>query len=158
LRDREKSACLVTDPQGVIHGIITPRELLSLIARRSVTKELPIQIIGLKKEDFFDQAIAEEKVIQVIKKGMKIHPNINEVAIIIKRVSEGGERDGYRMTARVISPTEQINAHGEGWDMLKTFENMLNTLEGEMMKTKTGPHTARRGEHERGQSQRQQNG
>jgi ribosome-associated translation inhibitor RaiA len=89
---------------------------------------------------------------------MKIHPNINEVAIIIKRVSEGGERKRYRMTARVISPMEQINAHGEGYDMLKTFEDMLNTLESQMMKTKTGPHTARRGERDRGHSQRQQNG
>jgi len=158
LRDREKSACLVTDPQGVIHGIITPRELLALIARRLVIKELPIQIIGLKNEDFFDQAIAEEKVTRVIKKGMKIHPDINEVAVIIKRVSKEGERDRYKMTARVISSTEQINANGEGWDVLKTFENMLNTLEGEMMKTKTGPHTARRGEHDRGRSQRRQNG
>ncbi len=158
LRDRDKSACLVTDPQGVIHGIITPRELLALIARRLVIKELPIQIIGLKNEDFFDQAIAEEKVTRVIKKGMKIHPDINEVAVIIKRVSKEGERDRYKMTARVISPTEQINANEEGWDVLKTFENMLNTLEGEMMKTKTGPHTARCGEHDRGRSQRRQNG
>jgi ribosome-associated translation inhibitor RaiA len=145
---------LLTDPQGVIHGIITPRELLALIARRPVTKELPIQIIGLKKEDFFDQALAEEKVNRVIKKGMKIHSDINEVAIVIKRMSEGGGRNRYQMTARVISPTEQINANGEGWDMLQTFEDMLNTLESEMMKTKTGPHTARRGEHDGGQSQR----
>jgi CBS domain-containing protein/ribosome-associated translation inhibitor RaiA len=154
LRDREKSACLLTDSQGVIHGIITPRELLALIARRPLTKELPIQIIGLNKEDFFDQALAEEKVSRVIKKGMKIHPDINEVAIVIKKVNEGGERNRYEMTARVISATEQINAREEGWDMLQTFEDMLNTLESEMMKTKTGPHTARRGEHDREQSQR----
>ena len=154
LRDREKSACLLTDPQGVIHGIITPRELLALIARRPVTKEPPIQIIGLGKEDFFEQAVAEAKVNRVIKKGMKIHPDINEVAIIIKRVNEGGERNRYQMTARVISPTEQINAHEEGWDMLQVFEDMLNTLESEMMRTKMGPHTARRGEHHRGQSKR----
>jgi CBS domain-containing protein/ribosome-associated translation inhibitor RaiA len=154
LRDREKSACLLTDSQGVIHGIITPRELLALIARRPLTKELPIQIIGLNKEDFFDQAEAEEKVSRVIKKGMKIHPDINEVAIVIKKVNEGGERNRYEMTARVISATEQINAREEGWDMLQTFEDMLNTLEREMMKTKIGPHTARRGEHDREQSQR----
>lgn len=145
LRGREKSACLITDPQGMIQGIITPRELLVLIARRPVIKELPIQISGLKDEDFFDQAIAEAKVYRVIKKGMKIHPEINEVAIIIKKVKEGADRSRYEMTARVISPTEQINAHGQGWDMLKTFEDMLNSLEGLMMKSKTGPHTARRG-------------
>ena len=146
LRDQEKSACLLIDPHGVIHGIITPRELLVLIARRPVIKELPIQISGLKNEDFFDQAVAEAKVYRVIKKGMKIHPNINEVAIRIRKVNEGGDRSRYEMTARVISPTEQINAHEQGWDMLKTFEDLLNSLEGEMIKTKTGPHTARRGD------------
>ena len=154
LRDREKSACLLIDSQGVIHGIITPRELLALIARRPLTKELPIQIVGLSKEDFFDRAEAEAKVDRVIKKGMRVHPNVSEVSIVIKKTNEGGERNRYEMTARVISATEQINAHGEGFDMLQTFEDMLNTLEKEMMKTKSGPHTARRGEHDREQSQR----
>ena len=37
--------------------------------------------------------------------------------------------------------------------MLQVFEDMLNTLESEMMKTKTGPHTARRGEHDRDRPQ-----
>jgi CBS domain-containing protein/ribosome-associated translation inhibitor RaiA len=153
LRDREKSACLVTDPQGVVLGIITPRELLALVVRPPEAKELPVQIIGLDSEGFFDKAVAEEKVTRVIKKGMKIHPDINEVSVIIKRVSEERDRSRYEMTARVISPTEQINAHEEGWDMLKTFENMLNVLESEMMKTKTGPHTARRGERGKGKSE-----
>jgi CBS domain-containing protein/ribosome-associated translation inhibitor RaiA len=149
LRNREKSACLLIDSQGVIHGIITPRELLALIARRPLTKELPIQIVGLSKEDFFDRAEAEAKVDRVIKKGMRVHPNISEVSIVIKKTNEGGDRTRYEMSARVISATEQINAHGEGYDMLQTFEDMLNTLEREMMKTKSGPHTARRGEHDR---------
>jgi CBS domain-containing protein/ribosome-associated translation inhibitor RaiA len=149
LRDREKSACLLIDSQGVIHGIITPRELLALIARRPLTKELPIQIVGLSKEDFFDRAEAEAKVDRVIKKGMRVHPNISEVSIVIKKTNEGGDRTRYEMSARVISATEQINAHGEGYDMLQTFEDMLNTLEREMIKTKSGPHTARRGEHDR---------
>ncbi|MGD0802790.1 MAG: CBS domain-containing protein [Candidatus Bathyarchaeia archaeon] len=154
-RDRTKSACLLID-QGMIQGIITPRELLALIARRPLTKELPIQIVGLSKEDFFDRAEAEAKVDRVIKKGMRVHPNISEVSIVIKKTNEGGERNRYEMSARVISATEQINAHGEGFDMLQTFEDMLNTLEKEMMKTKSGPHTARRGENNREQSQRDQ--
>lgn len=153
LRDRRKSACVLTDPQGVIQGIITPRELLALIARRTTSKEMPIQIIGLKNEDFFDQAEAEAKVDRVIKKAMKIHPGINEVAIIVKKSEDRGQ-GRYEMTARVISATEQINAHEEGHDMLQTFEDMLNKLESELMKTKTGPHTARRGERRRMQSER----
>jgi len=153
LRDREKSACLLVDPQGTIQGIITPRELLAHIARRPLTRELPIQIVGLSKEDFFDRAEAEAKVDRVIKKGMRVHPNISEVSIVIKKTNEGGERNRYEMSARVISATEQINAHGAGYDMLQTFEDMLNTLEREMMRTKGGPHTARRGENVREQSE-----
>jgi CBS domain-containing protein/ribosome-associated translation inhibitor RaiA len=154
LRDRRKSACLLTDPQGVIQGIITPRELLSLIARRPLTTELPIQIVGLSKEDFFDRAEAEAKVDRVIKKGMRVHPNISEVSINIRKTNEGGERNRYEMTARVISATDQINAHGEGYDMLQTFEDMLNILEKEMLKTKGGPHTSRRGDNKKEGSQR----
>jgi CBS domain-containing protein len=146
LRDRRKSACLIMDPKGIIQGIITPRELIALIARHPLATELPIQIVGLSEEDFFDRAEAEAKVDRIIKKGIKVHPNISEVSIVIKKTNEGGERNRYEMSARVISATEQINAHGEGYDMLQTFEDMLNTLEREMLKTKRGPHTARRGE------------
>ncbi len=146
LRDRRKSACLIMDPKGIIQGIITPRELIALIARHPLATELHIQIVGLSEEDFFDRAEAEAKVDRIIKKGIKVHPNISEVSIVIKKTNEGGERNRYEMSARVISATEQINAHGEGYDMLQTFEDMLNTLEREMLKTKRGPHTARRGE------------
>jgi len=153
-RDRGKSACLLIDPQSVIQGIITPRELLALIARRPLAKELPIQIVGLSEEDFFDRAEAEAKVDRVIKKGMKVHPNISEISIVIKKTNEGGERNRYEMSARVISAIEQINAHGEGYDMLQTFEGMLNTLERELLKTKSGPHAGRRGENRKEESQR----
>ena len=50
---------MVVDSMGMIQGIITPRELLALIARRPLAKELPIQIVGLSEEDFFDRAEAE---------------------------------------------------------------------------------------------------
>jgi len=80
---------------------------------------------------------------------MRVHPNTSEVSIVIKRSREGRERSRYEMSARVISATEQINAHGEGYDMLQTFEDMLNTFEKEMLRTKSGPRTARRGEHKR---------
>jgi ribosome-associated translation inhibitor RaiA len=138
----------------VIQGIITPRELLALIARRPLATELPIQIVGLSEEDFFDRAEAEAKVDRVIKKGMKVHPNISEISIVIKKTNEGGERNRYEMSARVISAIEQINAHGEGYDMLQTFEGMLNTLERELLKTKSGPHAGRRGENRKEESQR----
>ena len=146
MRRHKKSACLVVDENDMVHGIITPRELLVLIAEPVKEEELPITIVGLSKEDFFERSVAEEKIRKVVKKGIRMHPDINEVNVKIKKTNEGGERTRYQMTARVIAPTEQFNTEAEGWDLLGTFEALLESLGRELVKAKHLPNkTQRRG-------------
>ena len=54
LRDHEKSVCVVVDEKGGVLGIVTPRELLSLVGAPLSPPELPITITGIADEDFFD--------------------------------------------------------------------------------------------------------
>jgi ribosome-associated translation inhibitor RaiA len=146
MMNRSKSACLITDQSGAVYGIITPRELLPLIAKPVSEAELPVYIVGLTDEDFFERGVAEEKLRRVVTRNMRIHPGINEVSIKIKRQQNKGERTRYEVTARVISPNEQFNATTQGWDLLAAFDGLLENLDSTLKRAQRKPlKTARRG-------------
>jgi ribosome-associated translation inhibitor RaiA len=126
----------MTSPTQTILGIVTPRELISLITRLRVEEELPVYIIGLSDEDFFERAVAEEKVRRVLQKGMKFRPDINEISIRIKSSKTRGSRTRYELTARALSPEGQINAEARGWDLIKVFDELCDTLGKAIRKSK----------------------
>ena len=144
LRDRRKSACIVTDQRRMILGILTPRELLGSLTSFRVEGELPVYIMGLSDEDFFERAVAEEKVRRVVRRSMKIHPHIQEVSIRIKRSQSRGSKTRYEVTARVLSPDEQIIAETDGWDLLEVFDKLCGTLDKALRKSKHKPERSPR--------------
>ena len=136
LRDMEKSAAIMVGEGGRVLGIITPRELLPLVAEPTEEEEMPISIVGLDGEGFLDRALAEEKVRRVISKGLLIHPHVEDVQVRIKKSDKGGERVRYQMTARVLSATEQFQARSEGYDLVKAFDSLMSALEREFVAVK----------------------
>jgi CBS domain-containing protein/ribosome-associated translation inhibitor RaiA len=145
MRNRGKSACVMVDENGAVLGILTPREVL-VILKGAEPEELPVSILGLEGEGFFEKEIAEEKVRRVVIRNMRIHPDINQVSIRIRRQQNSGERARYQIAARVLSPTEQFNASTEGWDLLASFDDLLEALDATLKRAKREqPKTARRG-------------
>ncbi len=128
LRDHEKSACILLDNDDGVVGIVTPRELLPIVAEPLQKQELPITIRGLDDEDFFQRELSEEKIRRVIEKNFRMHPDITEVNVRIKKSSPAGQRMRYELTIRVLSPREQWSAKADGWDLLKAFDEMLDDL------------------------------
>jgi CBS domain-containing protein/ribosome-associated translation inhibitor RaiA len=144
MRDRGKSACVMVDENGILLGILTPREVL-VILKGAEPEELPVSILGLEGEGFFEKGVAEEKVRRVVARNMRIHPDINQVSIRIRRQQNSGERARYQIVARVLSPTEQFNASTEGWDLLASFDDLLEALDATLKRAKREqPKTARR--------------
>lgn len=143
LRDQAKSACFMTDDRSRILGILTPRELLGPLLRVRAEEVLPVYIIGLSDEDFFERAVAEEKVRRVVRRGMSFRPDITEVSIRIKSSQTKGNRTRYEIVARALSPEGQINAEAEGWDLLRVFDELCDTLNKAIRRTK--PESPRRG-------------
>jgi ribosome-associated translation inhibitor RaiA len=145
MRDRGKSACVMVDENDAVLGILTPREVL-VILKGAEPEELPVSILGLEGEGFFEKGVAEEKVRRVVIRNMRIHPDINQVSIRIRRQQNSGERARYQIAARVLSPTEQFNASTEGWDLLASFDDLLEALDATLKRAKREqPKTARRG-------------
>ena len=136
MRDHRKGACYVTDGDGGVLGIITPRELMALITSLRAEEELPVYIMGLSDEDFFERSVAEDKLRRVVERGMRFRPDITEVSVRIKRAQRKGERTRYDLTARALSPNDQTIAGAEGWDLLETFDELCSTLERALRRTK----------------------
>jgi CBS domain-containing protein/ribosome-associated translation inhibitor RaiA len=141
-----KTACLMVDDEGVVHGIITPRELLGLIAGLRVEDEIPVYIVGITEEDFFERAVAEDKLRRIVAKKMRIHDGITEVSVRIKKQSTKGERVRYRLNARVMGPNVSFNAENEGWGLMETFDGLCDALDKTLRRAKKEPQKgARRG-------------
>jgi ribosome-associated translation inhibitor RaiA len=109
---------------------------MGLITRLRAEEELPVYIMGLSDEDFFESSIAEDKLRRVVERGMRFRPDITEVSVRIKRAQRKGERTRYDLTARALSPNDQTIAEAEGWDLLETFDELCSTLERALRRTK----------------------
>jgi CBS domain-containing protein/ribosome-associated translation inhibitor RaiA len=128
LKEMGKGACIITSDSGNIIGIITPRELVGPLLRFKAKEELPVYIIGLSDEDFFERVAAEKKVRRVVSKSLRFRPDITEVSVRIKRSQTQGNQIRYEVTARALATEGQINADARGWGLLETFDVVCATL------------------------------
>lgn len=142
------SACILVDENDVVRGIITGNEFVELIQKLRGEPELPVYIMGITDEDFFERAIAEGKVRRMVNRSLKIHPDITEVRIRIKKQQTKGERTRYQMTARALSPRHSFNAENEGWGLMETFDGLCGVLDKTLRRAKKsrskGPRRGRR--------------
>jgi CBS domain-containing protein/ribosome-associated translation inhibitor RaiA len=127
-----KSACLIVDEQDRVHGIITPREFLQPIYDLRGEAELPVYIVGLTAdEDWFDVAIAENKVRRVVERAQNMRPYLHEVRVQIEKQRTGGNRTRYEVRAHIYTKLggETIHVKKEGWDLLKVFDELTQALD-----------------------------
>ncbi len=128
LRNRGKSACFMTDPENRILGILAPRDLMAPILRLRAPEELPVYVMGIEEEDFFERAVAEAKLRRVVERSRRFRPDITEVSVRIKRSQLRGERTRYELTGRALGQEGQINAEAGGWDLLEAFDALTSRL------------------------------
>ena len=147
LRDSKKNVCLLVNEENEVHGVITPKEILSLIRALQPEPELQLYILGITDEDFFERAVAEGKIIRVVKKSLRMHP-ITEVSVRVKKQSVQGERIRYQLTARAIGPNTQFNATNEDWGLMEAFDGLCDALDNTIRRSKRdrqkGPRRGRR--------------
>jgi len=139
LRDQEKSAAILVDDNGGVLGIITPKELLQLVAEPEKEPELPISIVGLTNEEFLERSLAEDKLKRAVQLGLRMHPDIDNVQVVIKKSEKGGEKVRYDVTARITGPREQFQATESGYDLVQTFDGLVASLEKALKHAKHEP-------------------
>mgnify|MGYP005831052833 CR=1 FL=1 len=141
--ENKKSACIIASPSGTILGIITPREIIEIILNLKKKEELPVYIIGISDEDFFEKGIAEEKIRRVVQRGMKMHPHIQEVSIRINKLKTGGKRNRYEIMASIFSPQERFTVKADGWDILSVFDELCRRIDRVLSNLKHEPQRIR---------------
>jgi predicted transcriptional regulator/ribosome-associated translation inhibitor RaiA len=127
-----KGACLIVDEQDMVYGIITPREFLQPIYDLRGEAELPVYIVGLSAdEDWFDAAIAENKIRRVVERAQSMRPYLNEVRVQIEKQRTGGNRTRYEVRAHIYTKLggETIHVKQEGWDLLEVFDELTQALD-----------------------------
>jgi CBS domain-containing protein/ribosome-associated translation inhibitor RaiA len=135
--EEEKTSCVVTGVGREVLGILTPRELVTLL-RELLTEEkrLPISIVGLKQEDFLESAAAEEKIRRVIEKNIRFYPPIEEVTVVLDRRNVGGNQTRYEATASIHGPYRQFHTTARSWDLLVLFDELSKELDRALRKKK----------------------
>lgn len=133
-----EKASIVVDGQDRVHGIVTEMELLKLIHVLLPTEELPVYIIGIEDENFFERSIVEDKIRRVVERSARMH-TITEVSVRIKRQRTSGERIRYKITARAMGPTDSFNVENNDWGLMETFDGLTDQLSKTMRRAKA-PH------------------
>lgn len=133
LKEKDKNACFMTDPKGLIIGVLAPRDIMVPLLDIKAPIELPVYIMGIEDEDFFERAVAEDKIRRVVSKSRRFRPDIIEVSVRIKRSKITGARTRYELTCRAHGQKSQINAESGGWDLLESFD-ILTTRLGEAIR------------------------
>jgi CBS domain-containing protein/ribosome-associated translation inhibitor RaiA len=138
--------CMVVDEEEKIQGIITHRELLAVLHNLIPEQELPVYIVGIDDEDFFEKSVVEDKIRRTVERSMKIREDVTEVSVMVKTQRNEGERTRYKVTARVLGPTANYNVDNEAWGLMETFDGLVDALDKRLRRTKKEPQKgARRG-------------
>lgn len=147
MKERDAYYCIINDQKGQVAGIITPRELLTLILRYKTEEDLPVYIMGLSAdEEWFNTAIASDKLRRVMQRAQRIHPHISEVRVNVEKQRDKGTRTLYNVRANVYSRVsgETIHVSADGWDLLQVFDELTDALNKQFRETKHEPRRADR--------------
>ena len=136
--------CLVVDDEEKLHGIITHRELLEIIHSLQPEPELPVYIVGIDEENFFETAVVEDKIRRTVERSMKIMEEITEVSVMVKSQRNKGERTRYKVTARALGPSISFNVENEDWGLMEAFDGLVDALDKKLRRSKKEPQKGSR--------------
>ena len=135
--------CLIVDEEQRLHGIITHRELLGVIHSLRPEPELPVYIVGIDGEDFFEKAVVEDKIRRTVQRTVKMQ-EITEVRVRVKSQRSSGERTRFTVTARAMGPSVSFNVDNVGWGLMEAFDGLVDALDKTLRRAKKAPQKGSR--------------
>jgi CBS domain-containing protein len=123
--DENSTYCLVCFGEE-IHGIVTYRDVISLLAEK-VEEDLPAFIIGLP-DDPLDAELAKSKFADLVRFLKRIAPEIEEARCRMKLRDIEGERKRYEVDVNIITPYRRHVYANTGWDLANMFDQISDSL------------------------------
>ncbi|UCF07392.1 MAG: CBS domain-containing protein [Thermoplasmata archaeon] len=116
-------------------GIITSLDLIELIARTKERESLYVQITGLDEED----AEYYDDMYELIHKYMSKINRFEKMRLFTLHVVQYHDKSfvkEYEMRARLSTDKQMFYAQGEGWDLMKVLDEVLEAFERMVTKEK----------------------
>lgn len=121
----DTTCCLVT-LWNDLHGIITYRDILSLLAAK-IESEIPLYIVGMPEEESKADIITS-KFTKALKRIRMVYSEIQEARASIKQQRAQGNRQYYEVTIRITTPYKTFHHKETGWDLSQIFDILSQKL------------------------------
>ena len=125
---KNDTSCCLVHHWGNLQGIITYRDILSLLAVK-LEADIPLYIIGMP-EDQKSVNLITSKFNQTLKLFQKTHSDIQEARISIKQKRSGRQRTGkFEISFMVITDHTEPRIYTEvGYDLSQMIESLSRKL------------------------------
>lgn len=125
---KTNTTCCLVNLWNNLQGIITYRDILSLLAMR-IESEIPLYIVGLP-EDQKNVDLISSKFSNTLKRIRNAYSDIQEARITIKQQRSGGKKAGkYDVSIIITTPHHSPLIYTEvGFDISKIIENLSQKL------------------------------
>lgn len=111
-------------------GILTPKDIIEIVASRKSEKGAYIQIAGAGNLDDFDKSKILDIGERAVKKAGRMFRDVENLIIHIKEQNTGGDRSQYSTRARIFTSKGLFVAKQNWeWSLLDSVENCMDKLE-----------------------------
>lgn len=129
---RKKSSSLVVEKHKPI-GIITPRDVISLLTEFRPKIRIPVYMVGFRGQGKGLIQSTRRKIGRVARRGLKIHPDMQEIVIHGKISSATGKR--FIVKARAYTPSSTLTVTVRGWSLVTVFDQLREKLDRRLRRT-----------------------
>jgi CBS domain-containing protein/ribosome-associated translation inhibitor RaiA len=131
----KKGYCLVVEKNKPI-GIITPRDILSLLAQFEPVVQIPVYVIGFKDCEKDLVQSATRKIELVAARALKTNPDLEEIIVDGKAHSAGGEETRFTVKARAYMSSKMLTIAAESWSLQTVFDEIGAKLDARFRQKK----------------------
>jgi len=117
---KSNTTCSLVSIWETLHGIITYRDILSLLAAK-IESQIPFYIVGMP-EDASNADIIISKFTNTLKRIQKVYGDVVEARATIKRQRVQGNRQLHEVSIRVTTPYKTFMHSESGWDLSQVFD------------------------------------
>ncbi|MCD6477819.1 MAG: CBS domain-containing protein [Candidatus Aenigmarchaeota archaeon] len=130
-----KSYIIVTKNNEPI-GIITPKDILEIIASTEKERGVYVQIAGLDNIDnFFDRDKIDKMIGDTVKKLGKMFDRIDYMFVHIKQYKKGGDKL-YSIRTRIMTSDGLFISKSSSWNAIAAVDEALDRLEKQVVREK----------------------
>jgi len=108
-----------------IHGIVTYRDFLTVLARKATESSIPMYIVGLP-DDPFEAGTARTKFLGAVELLRRSVPDISEARAIIKMGETKSPKKKYEVKVFLVHPRDHYSYSVRSYELADAFDEVNN--------------------------------